>query len=73
MTKKDYIAIARVFNEVVWKVKSAKENSQKHGSAEYSADQAIDMLLHGLEHELYIDNPNFNSDKFYEAIYKEVE
>lgn len=73
MTKKDYTLIARVFNEVVWKVKSAKENARKYGSAEYSADQVIDMLLHGLEHELYIDNMNFDSDKFYDAIYKEVQ
>ena len=56
MTRKDYVAVAKILNDYY------SENPVEISEFKYLVSDFVDMFAN--------DNPNFNEEKFREAVYK---
>ena len=65
MTRKDYVAIAKVINELQPKV--FRGLTIIHATKAEVLDETRAAIAHGLADYMEYDNPNFNRSKFIEA------
>ena len=67
MTRKDYIATSEILREAI---SFAEENSPENSQALYHSIETIQFVAEQFAELFANDNPNFDEDKFFQAVHK---